>query len=83
MSTWIVHEGLPSEYSIHLVTPKEFEAFPEGFEFISISGEHAVKGKDYIDDDTRGGCLAYGVKMPLSEHPEAELLTKLMLQGNL
>lgn len=80
---WKVNRGLPGEYSIHLVTPEQFEGFPDGFEFISISGEHAIKGTDYIDDDTRFGLLAYGIKMPLIDHVDAELLTKLKLTGHL
>lgn len=43
-----------------LITPEEFKKLPDGFVLISILGTIAVKGKDYVDQDTRGGHLAYG-----------------------
>lgn len=46
---------------IELVTPQEFASLPDGTALISISGSVHIKGRDYIDDDTRGGMLAYGV----------------------
>jgi hypothetical protein len=53
-------DGEP-EYVIQLITPVEFAALPDGTELISIMGDIKVKGIDYIDDDTRGGYLAFGV----------------------
>lgn len=38
-----------------------FDKIPNGMVLTSISGEKKTKGKDYIDDDTRGGMLAYGI----------------------
>lgn len=79
MATWEVNKGQPDSFEILLLTKPQFDTIPDGFELIDIMGVRAVKGKDYIDDDTRFGYLAYGIKMPLIDHPEAELLTKLKL----
>lgn len=46
---------------IHLITPEEFETLPDGEILLSIAGEPVTKGKDYIDQDVRGGMLAYGL----------------------
>lgn len=43
-----------------LLTPAEFLRVPDGATLVCISGETAVKGQDYIDQDTRGGCIAWG-----------------------
>lgn len=48
---------------IALVTPEEFERLPDGTELVSINGRRAIKGKDYIDNDTRMGHLAYGLEL--------------------
>ena len=37
----------------------------DGETLICISGETMVKGQDYIDQDTRGGWLAFGFKGPV------------------
>lgn len=37
-------------------------ALPTGLELICINGQPAVVGRDYIDDDIRFGCLAYGIR---------------------
>lgn len=52
------HEG---EY-ISLLTPEEYERLPDGVVLINIFGEEHIKGRDYIDMDTRGGRLAYGTQ---------------------
>lgn len=65
--------------TLWLFTPKEFELLPDGFELRCINGGTSIKGKDYIDMDVRFGHIAFGVNEPLMEHPEAELLTKIML----
>lgn len=36
-------------------------ALPNGLELVCIDGQPAVVGRDYIDDDIRFGCLAYGI----------------------
>lgn len=48
-----------------LLTPEEFLFLPDGAILTCIDGSKAVKGKDYIDDDTRGGHLAYGITVEL------------------
>jgi hypothetical protein len=68
------------EDSLILFTPAEFALLPDGFELESIGGDKKVKGKDYIDDDTRFGHMAFGIRNPL-KHAEAELLTKIKLQS--
>jgi hypothetical protein len=52
--------------SLWLFTPAEFDKLPDGIELISISGSRKTKGKDYIDGDTRGGHLAFGVRNPFN-----------------
>lgn len=51
--------------NIVLLTPEEFASLPNGTVVTSISERKYIKGQDYIDDDTRGGCLAFG--FPTSE----------------
>lgn len=34
---------------------------PEGTEVFSIMGGKAIVGTDHIDNDVRGGCIAYGI----------------------
>ena len=58
--------------SLFLFTQEEFDQLPDGTELISISGNQCVKGKDYIDMDTRFHHIAYGVKNPW-EHPLKDL----------
>lgn len=52
--------------SLWLVTPAEFEKLPDGMVFESIGGKFYTKGKDYIDQDVRGGHLAFGVRNPFN-----------------
>ena len=51
---------------ILLLTLGQFAILPDGTALVSISGRTVIKGKDYIDNETRGGYLAYGV---LNEKP--------------
>ncbi|MEQ1494450.1 MAG: hypothetical protein ABL912_01640 [Novosphingobium sp.] len=44
-----------------LLTPKELKSVPRGTVLTSINGTKAIVGTDYIDGDTRFGCLAFGV----------------------
>ena len=64
-----------------LVTPKELTELPDGIVLTCIDGSTAVKGKDYIDDDTRGGVLAYGIMNPM-QHELKELFIEKFLKGN-
>jgi len=68
-------ESLPQEpeqeskdENLWLITPEQFENLPDGTELISINGDKVVKGEDYIDQDTRGGYLAFG--FPESNKPD-------------
>lgn len=44
-----------------LLAPEELERVPSGTVLTSISGRKAIVGVDYVDTDTRGGFLAFGV----------------------
>ena len=61
MSAW-----WDKEHKLLLITPEEFAELPDGTELTSILGSKAIKGQDYIDDDTRAGHLAFGVT---GDHP--------------
>ena len=50
-----------------LLTLEEFVEVPNGTVLLCINDEPKVKGKDYIDDDTRGGCIAYGFTPAMAE----------------
>ena len=48
-------------YGVDLIRPDHFDHLPEGTELVCFTGgPRKRKGIDYIDDDTRGGFLAYG-----------------------
>lgn len=49
---------------IKLITPSELKKIKDGTELYCIFGSKVIKGKDHIDNDTRGGFLAYGFKRP-------------------
>lgn len=53
-----------AEDDLYLFTTEEFERIPDGTVLTSINDKEYTKGKDYIDDDTRFGYMAYGVKDP-------------------
>lgn len=55
-----------------LFTKKEFFQLPDGIELKSVTGRNVIKGKDYIDLDTRGRHIAYGVIDPWN-HKEKNL----------
>ncbi len=46
---------------ISLLSVEEFNRLPDGTRLVSIFGEEFIKGRDTIDDDTRGGRLAFGL----------------------
>lgn len=66
MQLWNEYTGL------YLFTPEEYGKLPDGTELTCIDRTTSVKGKDYIDLDTRFGHLAYGVKDPWN-HPLKDL----------
>lgn len=52
------------EGELFLLTPAEYKQLPDGTILTCINGEDKIKGADYIDQETRFGHLAYGVKDP-------------------
>lgn len=60
----VTYKMAPWDEELYLFTPEEYEQLPDGIELTSISGDSKVKGKDYIDMDTRFGHIAYGVNDP-------------------
>jgi len=52
------------EEDLFLLTPNEFDQLPNGIELKCIDGKTYTKGKDYIDQDTRYGHLAFGIEDP-------------------
>jgi len=71
----------PWNEELWLFTPKEYEQLPDGTELYSVmSGDKIkIKGKDYIDMDTRWGHIAYGVKDPWN-HPLKDLFLVFKLK---
>lgn len=58
--------------TIVLLSPSAFRGLPDGTVLLSITGEEVTKGRDYIDQDTRGpgeGYLAFGLLLPSGEKP--------------
>ena len=66
------------ETNLWLLTPYEYDQLPDGFTLTCIDGTTAVKGEVYIDQDTRFGCLAWGVVDP-HNHPEKETVLVAIL----
>lgn len=56
MSAW-----WDEDHKLLLITPEELAALPDGEALTCIDDTTAIKGFDAIDDDIRGGHLAYGV----------------------
>lgn len=50
------------KHELLLIPLKLFPQIPDGTVLTCINGKKAVKGKDKIDDDTRAGLIAYGIK---------------------
>ena len=49
------------ESGLYLIPLSDWKNWPNGIEVTSILGDTKIKGKDYIDEDTRGGLLAFGI----------------------
>jgi hypothetical protein len=63
------------ENSLWLLTPDELTKIPDGTVLECINGKKYTVGIDIIDDDTRFGYLAYGVRNPFNhEHKDIFLL---------
>ena len=71
----------PWDEKLTLFTPEEFEQLPDGTELTSImkGDKKVIKGKDYIDMDTRFGHIAYGVEDPWN-HPLKDLFLVFKLK---
>lgn len=55
-------EGWPHRgKDISLLSPEELARLPDGTRVVSIFGQEKIKGRDPIDNDTRGGRLAFGL----------------------
>ena len=63
-----------------LLTLDEFNKLPDGIELECIDGSFVIKGKDYIDDDTRFGHLAFGIRNP-TQHEHKELFIEFLLES--
>ena len=61
MSAW-----WDEDHKLLLIKPDQFAALPDGEVLTCIDDTTAIKGTDEIDDDIRGGHLAYGV---VGDHP--------------
>lgn len=51
----------PWDGKLYLIALSDWNNWPNGVELTSINGNTKIKGKDYIDEDTRFGLLAYGI----------------------
>lgn len=67
------------ENSLWLLTPAEFKKIPDGTVLECIDGKFKKVGIDYIDDDTRFGHLAYGVRNPFN-HELKDLFLLMVLE---
>lgn len=46
---------------LYLFPGEWYDCIPEGFQVVDISGESEFFKKGFTDDDTRFGCLPYGI----------------------
>ena len=46
---------------LYLIPLSDYDNWPNGCKLTSINGDTCIKGKDYIDQDTRFGLLAFGI----------------------
>lgn len=67
------------EDSLWLLTPAELTKIPTGTELECIDGKLKKVGIDYIDDDLRGGHLAYGVRNPFN-HELKDIFLLMVLE---
>lgn len=52
--------------NLWLLTLEEFNQLPYGVQLQCVTGLTVIKGLNFVDDDTRGGCLAYGLTKELA-----------------
>lgn len=48
------------DFHVDLITPEHLVELPDGTVLYNIFGKPHTKGVDEIDDDTRGGFIAFG-----------------------
>lgn len=67
-----------------LLEPHEFDKLDNGVILCCIDGEEVTKGVDYIDKDTRFGCMAFGFTRELVEKQnlDHEFLMLLLKSSN-
>lgn len=65
-----------------LLTPAEYELLPDGVRLKCIDDTYAVKGADYIDQDVRFGCLAFGLTEQLIREQNLDHDLTVMLLGS-
>jgi hypothetical protein len=75
MHIWSKSDSKP----LYLITPDELKLLPDGFVLGCIDGHEHIIGKDVIDDDTRGGYLAYGIRDP-ENHPQKDQIMWFLLK---
>lgn len=63
-----------------LLTKEEYDQLPDGIELGCINGRNYVKGKDYLDDDTRSTYMAFGIHAPF-EHELKELFMEFYFKS--
>lgn len=63
----------------YLLSLKEYDQVPDGVELESVNGTKHVKGRDYIDLDTRFNYIAYGVR-DIENHSQRNLLLTFLLK---
>jgi hypothetical protein len=68
--------------SLWVITPTEYEKLPNNIELECINGKTYIKGKDYIDQDVRGGHIAYGIRNPFNGKYKDELLLILLANNS-
>ncbi|MEO5348913.1 MAG: hypothetical protein H7836_04630 [Magnetococcus sp. YQC-3] len=66
--------------TIYLIPKVCYEFIPDGTELINIYDEKKIKGKDYIDDDTRFGRLAWGLTLNQINDLGEEVLNKIKIR---
>jgi hypothetical protein len=57
---WVLSRG-EKDVILWQLTPEEFKNAPDGTVLWDITGLRHIKGKNYIDQDTRYGYIAFGV----------------------
>lgn len=65
-----------------LLTINEYNELPDNTQLKCIDNEIVIKGKDYIDLDTRFGVIAYGLTLQLVKDQNLDYEFLLMMLRN-